>query len=496
MNITNYFLLSIFYFWASSTALSFGVGYFTVYRPVIAGFLTGLILGDPYIGMTAGAIVNIIYIDFVSTGGSFRGDQCLTAIIAAFGAILFKLSPVEASAAAYPIGFLGLLIWKYRLKINSIFVKKYEHRFNEGKYPNISLYDGLFPQLLLYFMSAAVIIVAIFVMIIFKEFIYNIKSALYLVGIFLIFTSTWNIIYKISSKKGMLIFGAFLLLTLLTNLSSYYAFFISVGIIFILSNKKLLANSSNKTKKNSIIRKRDLIYSWLIWKNFSHSCYSYDRLQGMAYAHSMKNIFQRLLKNKDGISKAIYSHSEFFNTEPNMGTPIHGYIISLEESKILDEDDININFLKKGMMGAAAGLGDSYTQVVLTPLFVSMSVMLSLDNKFIAALLPVVILAFTILTISYTGFMKGYYDGRESLIERINIIKNSKVKLNFPYIFSGILGVSLGKLLMLDNLPKNLTIYATVGIISIVYTVIKIHRSLLIQWKRLELWGGLLIPFI
>lgn len=487
MNLIHYFLLSLLYFWASSTALSLGVGYYTVYRPVVAGFLTGAILGEPYLGMTAGAIVNIIYIDFVSTGGSFKGDQCLTAMIAAVAAILFKLTPLEASAAAYVFGFLGILIWKYRLKINTVFVKKYENKFeaikkenieNKENYPDISLYDGLLPQLILYVMSTAVIISALLVMIILKEFLFNIKSALFILGLFLVYTSTWNILYKLDCKKSTLIFVAALLITLLINPSTYIIFAFAIGIIFILSNKTLASNKYKNIQKSGIINKMDLNYSWFIWMNYSHSCYSYDRLQGMAFAHSMKNIFKKLYNNNKEIAEAIHRHSEFFNTEPNMGTPIHGYVISLEEQQAQNKSENSIMYIKKGMMGIAAGLGDSYTQVVLTPMFVSMSIMLALDNNFTFSLIPIIILALIILTISYTGFMKGYYEGRDSLIERINIIKNSKVKINFPYIFAGILGVSLGKLLILNYLSKKLTIYAVIAIISIVYTVVRNKRRI------------------
>jgi mannose/fructose/N-acetylgalactosamine-specific phosphotransferase system component IIC len=133
MTFADYFLLSIFYFWASSTALSLGIGYYTIYRPVMAGMIAGLILKDAQKGMMAGAVVNIIYIDFVSTGGSFKGDQCLTAILAAMASILFNLHPLEASALAYPFGFLGILIWKYRLKINNVFVHIYEKKYKDKK---------------------------------------------------------------------------------------------------------------------------------------------------------------------------------------------------------------------------------------------------------------------------------------------------------------------------------------------------------------------------
>jgi hypothetical protein len=92
-------------------------------------------------------------------------------------------------------------------------------------------------------------------------------------------------------------------------------------------------------------------------------------------------------------------------------------------------------------------------------------------------LIPILLLASIILIISYSGFMQGYYQGKESLIERINIIKESKVKKYFPYIFAGILGVSLGKLLMLFKYEGNLTTYAIVGIISVVYTTVKNRSS-------------------
>ena len=478
MDIKQFILLNVLYYWASSTALSLGVGYYTIYRPIIAGCLTGLILGEPFTGMMAGAVVNIIYIDFVSTGGSFKGDQCLTAMIAALMAVLMGLSPVEASAAAYPFGFLGILIWKYRLNINSVFVKKYEKKFTDGTNPSIGIYDGLLPQLLLFFMSTAVIIVAVFAALFLRKFIINIRYILFLSGLFLVFSSACDILYKIRSKKSFLIFLMFLIITLLANPSSYIIFIIAAAIIFLLSNKKMPLKSVKAYDKNGKIRKMDLIYSWFVWMNFSHSCYSFERLQGMAFAHSMRNIFKRLYTDEEETARAIHRHSEFFNTEPNMGTPIHGYIISMEESKqeniIADE----IMSIKKGMMGIAAGLGDSYTQVVLTPLFISISVMLCLDNKFIMSLVPVVILASVILIISFTGFMKGYYEGRDSLIERISIVKNSRLKTYFPYIFAGILGVSLGKLLilLLSSISEDLTIYMAVGIISIVYTMIKIRR--------------------
>ena len=475
MTFTDYFLLSIFYFLASSTALSLGIGYYTVYRPIMAGMITGFILNDVQTGMLTGAVVNIIYIDFVSTGGSFRGDQCLTAVMAATAAIVFNLKSVEGAAIAFPFGFLGILIWKYRLKINNIFVHIYEKKYKENTFPDISLYNGLLPQLLLYLMSTLVLLTALFLMSVFNRLIdFNkISALLYYTGITMIVFSAFNILYKIKNKYNYIIFSLLFIIALILDIRAYVLLSVlAVALLFISDKPAVLRRS----KTEGIIKKTDLIYSWFIWMNYSHACYSYERLMGLAFAHSMKNIFKKLYDNKEDISNAIHNHTEFFNTEPNMGTPIHGYIISLEEKRKLNNqsfEDANISYIKKGMMGISAGLGDSFTQVVLTPLFISMSVMLCLDKSCYLALIPVIFLSVYILFISYSGFMNGYFQGRESMLQRIKEVKQSKIKIYFPYLFSGILGLSMGKLLFNDIRQSENIITLIIILSAAVFTFIR-----------------------
>lgn len=466
MTYNDCFLLSVFYFLASSTSMSLGIGYYTIYRPVIAGLVTGLILKDPQTGMLAGAVVNIIYIDFASTGGSFKGDQCLTAIMAASLAIVLRVNPLEAAAVAFPFGLLGILIWKYRLKINNIFVHTYEKKYKEKKLPNISLYNGVFPQLLLYFMSSFVLLLAFFLMSLLNKWfdLSRFSEVFYYIGLVLVIFSVFNILYKIDNKYKYIIFLMAFIGALVFKVRGYFFFIVLAIILFVLIDKK---SGLEKYKAKGIIRKRDLIYSWFIWKNFSHGAYSYERLMGLAFGHSMKNIFKRLYRDKNDISRAIHNHTEFFNTEPNMGTPIHGYIIALEEERKINNQSFessNISYIKKAMMGIAAGLGDSYTQLVLAPLFVSMSVMLSLDKSFYLALVPIVILASLILYISYRGFMEGYFHGREAMLKRLKRVRESKIKVYFPYFFSGILGFSMGKLLF-NNIYQRENIFTIVAII-------------------------------
>ena len=52
----------------------FGIGYFTLYRPLIGGTIVGLILGDVQQGMAFGAALNAVHLGFISTGGSLPSD--------------------------------------------------------------------------------------------------------------------------------------------------------------------------------------------------------------------------------------------------------------------------------------------------------------------------------------------------------------------------------------------------------------------------------------
>lgn len=478
MTAINFILVSILYFWCSSTSLSLGIGYYTLYRPIVSGMLTGLILGDFSLGMLAGAVINIIYIDFVSTGGSFKGDQCLTAIIASAAAILYKLTPVEAAAIAYPFGYIGILLWKYRLNINTLFVNIYDNKYKIGLKPNISIYNGFLPQLLLFIMSSAVTALSIIILFLIKGlFIYikDIRSILFIMGIFLINISIFNRLLKLEGYKNIIIFLAAVIITFVFNINYIIILFLLLIIIYVIikdislnKDKNLIINNDKK-----VLRKIDLLYSWFIWMNFSHSCYNYERLQGMAFAHSMKNVIKKLYRNDVEIFSGINRYTEFFNTEPNVGTPIHGYIIYLEEQKSLGSEIVNISYIKKGMMGIAAGMGDSFTQVVLTPLFILMSLIICFDKKIVFALIPITALGLLIIYISYSGWINGYIYGKDALIRRINLIKNNRIKKYYPIIYNGLFGCLVSRLIIYNfmTIKENMSATISATIISLIYMI-------------------------
>jgi PTS system mannose-specific IIC component len=101
--------------YVGSSTWFLGVGYFTVYRPLIGGTVVGLILGDVGAGMKLGAAINAIYLGFISTGGSLPGDLIFAGYIGTALGMVAGLDAETALSLVVPLGLLGSSIWFFRM---------------------------------------------------------------------------------------------------------------------------------------------------------------------------------------------------------------------------------------------------------------------------------------------------------------------------------------------------------------------------------------------
>jgi len=154
MSVLQGMLLGILYYLGNSSIVAGPIGYYTIYRPLIGGFLTGLILGDPVTGLIVGATINLMYIGFISAGGALPGDMCLAGILGSALAITGGLDTEAALAIAVPIGLIGTLLWFGRLTLDSFFAHLADKFVEDGKPEKIWIADVLLPQLMLFFMTA------------------------------------------------------------------------------------------------------------------------------------------------------------------------------------------------------------------------------------------------------------------------------------------------------------------------------------------------------
>ncbi len=428
-------LISIAAYVGSSTWLV-GVGYFTVYRPLIGGTIVGLILGDPVAGMQLGAAINAIYLGFISTGGSLPGDLIFAGYIGTALGLVAGLDAATALSLVVPLGLLGSGIWFFRLTVDSLFVHwadTFAERGSTRGVASMNLWPGQILLLLLYgiptfvivyFGSSAVQSVIAIVPPALVEGLAMVGGMLPALGIGMLLN------YMAQRRLvGFFLLG-FLLATYLELPTIVIALFGAIAASLHLQYSGMLTSRDSahnalpvaaSTERESVLSRSDLMGSWFRWLTFSHSCYNYERLQGLGFAHAMAPAIDRLYTKRDEVAAALKRHLVFFNTEPNVGAVVHGVAVAMEEQRALGAREIGgeaINSIKSGLMGPLAGIGDSLTQGLITPTLLALGIGLAQQGNLAGPILYVLLESAAIIGISYFTWMQGYRWGKVA-VERI-----------------------------------------------------------------------------
>ena len=140
-------------YWLAVGNLPF-VGLWSLQRPLVCGMITGLILGHPVQGAVIGATINLVYLGFMSAGGSMPADMALAGILGTAYAIAGGLDTDTALALAVPIGILGTIVWAGRMTFDSFFVHIADKYIEKEEYHNIWRANVLFPQIMCFCMTA------------------------------------------------------------------------------------------------------------------------------------------------------------------------------------------------------------------------------------------------------------------------------------------------------------------------------------------------------
>ncbi|MEG0294303.1 PTS mannose/fructose/sorbose/N-acetylgalactosamine transporter subunit IIC [Enterococcus sp.] len=107
----------------------FGVtgGWNGIGRPLVAGLICGVILGDVTTGVLCGVAVQAIFIGQITPGGAVPSDVNLAAFIGIPLAIVSGGSPETAIALAVPLGALGVALHNFTMTTQSIFSHRADH---------------------------------------------------------------------------------------------------------------------------------------------------------------------------------------------------------------------------------------------------------------------------------------------------------------------------------------------------------------------------------
>jgi PTS system mannose-specific IID component len=419
-------LIAIGYYLANSCWL-FGVAYFTLYRPLVAGFIVGCIMGQPAEGTLIGAAINVPYLGFISAGGSLPVDPSLPGWIGTTIALAGHMSPASAIAIAVPIGLLGTILFYGRMAVDPIFAHWADARAEKGDINGVALMNWLPPQIFLFIISfvpvfllalngptavqnvlnqlpvwatngliiAGGILPAIGIALTMR-FIFRGASIPYFFIGFILWTTMNNPMTNSDDSRVLITIAV--LGVALAWLHLTFAPFAAAKVepasepaptpAPSLATETAATAATSPTSPTSLaspssadaepvrITRGDLLKSWVLWTFFSQANYNYERLQGTGFAHAMTPIIKRLYSSPDEIRAALQRHLVFFNTEPNFGNVVHGAVIAMEEQRANGApiDDDSINAVKSGLMGPLAGIGDSISQGAITPILLALGI--------------------------------------------------------------------------------------------------------------------------
>lgn len=179
---------------------------------------------------------------------------------------------------------------------------------------------------------------------------------------------------------------------------------------------------AKKEWKQRLIPKKALFRASLIWEPWVQTCYNYERMMGMACAHTFLPVVKYLYPdNKEKQIDVMTREMEFFNVHPEFGSCILGLAISLEEEKAMGNDIPNefITNIKTSLMGPLAGVGDTIWQGVLIPILLALCIDItrSGDGNIWGAIIYAVLMFFITYIFSYLNFMFGYNAGSEAIMD-------------------------------------------------------------------------------
>jgi PTS system mannose-specific IID component len=460
VNLVMAIIIGILYYLSQSPWFA-NLGFTVLYRPLVAGALVGIVTGHVGEGVAIGANINVLYLGWISAGGSLPGDPGLAGYLGTALALGGGLGVDGALAVAAPLGLLGGLTWSVRMSLSSI-IPHWADRFaEEGDIDKVARANYIYSQPFLFVIYAIPVMIAAYLG---SE---AVAAALGWIGM----NAIW-VMNGLFAASGMLsALGIALNLKFLFQGNVWPYFFVGFTVTSMMGGQVNLlmlgiiatvvayahvlftaglgggqaVGAAEGRKAPGLLTRRDVFQAFLRWLFFSHSTYNWERMQGMGFAHSMTPIIKKLYKTKEDISAALQRHLVFFNTQPDVGGVIHGIVIAMEEERAagVDISDDAINGVKTGLMGPMAGIGDTLQQGILIPIALALGISIALGGNIEGAttgslLGPIIYFVLVAAGIWLGGwflFWQGYQQGRTAVT---NILRSGT--LNRVITGAGVLG--------------------------------------------------------
>ena len=427
--------------------------------PLTTGLLVGIFMGNPMLGMLSGATIQLVYLGWINTGGVMPSNTMVAGIFGTALTILSGANPKLAVTFAVPFSLIGLLMVEIYQSVNSFWVHKADAELAKGNIKAVRFLNYV-PSLIV---ATIVYGIPAFCLVFFgrgwaqgmlRMIPKSLTVALEVVGAMMPALGIAMLLNYLGKKNLVPYFFVGFFLTAYLKLQ-IMAIAIFAGLLAYLLYINAKANSTTKTNapaKKKVRRltlqnrngeedqvsatlsseksdepttvvyrvkltKGDLVNTWL-WEQSDESAYNYERLQALGLTNMMIHPIKKLYP-KEKQADELKKYMVFFNTEPHMvGPVIHGIALSMEEArangaKISAED---INGVRTGLMGPAAGIGDTVQQGIIFPILASIGATMALEHNYFGPIMFTLIFELIIYSIGYWMFMYGYKKGKSSVV--------------------------------------------------------------------------------
>lgn len=164
INLFQIVLISFFaYLSALGVPWAFGLtgGFYTLGRPLIAGFVVGIILGDVTTGILMGVAIQAVYIALITPGGVASVEISYASYPTIAIAMALDQTPEIAVSLAVALGTMGLVFFNFTQAANSFWSAGVDKAANSGDVKGLYRYAIIYPTLVVFlvrFFSTAILI--------------------------------------------------------------------------------------------------------------------------------------------------------------------------------------------------------------------------------------------------------------------------------------------------------------------------------------------------
>lgn len=382
---------------------NYGYGYWMISRPIFAGPLIGLLMGDLTTGLIVGGTVELMYMGILPVGGSVPPNAQIAGILSTVFAVYNGGNPEVGIALALPIGLLAQLLIMFAWNVNILLMHVADKYIEEGNVKKVELTHlaGLAVFFITFFIPTYLAIHFG------SDFVNNVVDSMPA-----LLTDGLKVASGILPAVGMA------MLLKMMNLKKYWPFFLAgfVGAVYlgmdvlgvaligfaiaaslILMRKEEKADDFDDEEEEvleacgSLLTKKELKATFRR-SFFSMTTINYERYCSLGFCYAMIPALKKLYPDQEAFIEALKRHNEFFNCHPYTGNAVLGVTLALEEQRAMGKPITAeaISSAKAALMGPLSGIGDSIFKASFMTTFAAIAAGLALDGNAISPIVFIV----------------------------------------------------------------------------------------------------------